>query len=100
LDFPILEIVQQLHQEETITHPDYKTTFLALTRQNFRIIPREIEEWQFHFLEAAKTPVLSSQAAQISSEKSGKPVSDILAELMFFLPVAYENGWLTNLPQG
>ena len=97
LDFPILELTSVLHQKEVPDIPDPDKTYLVISRKNYRVFTNTIEPWQYYFLKATTEPISSHQAATISAEQSGKPVEEILAELMFFLPIAYDNWWLVNL---
>jgi len=97
LDFPILEVTAALHQKEVPEIPEPQQTYVAISRKNYRVFTNTLAPWQYYFLKAAKAPISSHQAATISAEQSGKPVEEILAELMFFLPLAYDNWWLVNL---
>ena len=97
VDFPILEVTAALRQKEAPAIPEPQKTYLAISRKNYRMFTNTLEPWQYYFLKATTKPISSHQAATISAEKSGKPVEEILAELLFFLPVAYDNWWLNSL---
>ncbi len=97
LAFPVLEMTKALHQKELPNIPKPKQSYIAISRKNYRVFSTPLEPWQYYFLKAANEPITSHQAAHISAEQSGKRVEEILAELIFFLPMAYDNWWLVNL---
>jgi len=97
LDFPILEVTAALYQKEVPHIPEPQKTYLAISRKNYRVFTNTLEPWQYYFLKATTEPISSHQAVTISAEQSSKPVEEILAELLFFLPMAYDNWWLIKL---
>lgn len=94
LQFPILEFVRALKKEETVEIPPYQETYIALTRENFYLKAFTLEPWQFHFLQAAQEPITTNEAITIAAAKTNLSKGKLLADLLFFLPMAYENNLL------
>jgi hypothetical protein len=54
----------------------------------------EIEPWQFAFLRACERAVSAHIASRRAAEESGTEASSVLANLVLWLPVAIQSGFL------
>ncbi|MES3025832.1 MAG: DNA-binding domain-containing protein [Pseudomonadota bacterium] len=68
--------------------------FVAVGRQRYRIGMHALQEWQFHYLLAARPGAPAHDCAGAAAEKTGQPVGDILADALLWLPVAAAAGLL------
>jgi hypothetical protein len=90
--FPLNEFLNGLQQGHSPEPPVARTSYVALTRTNYRIRVAELEQWQFAFIENCKEPASVHACAQKAAEASGVNVQNILAALMIWLPVMLEMG--------
>ncbi len=66
---------------------------IVVRRQRYRVSCEELADWQFHFLAAARRgrrPLLTCAAA--ATRCTGRPISELLAKLAFWLPAAQTSG--------
>lgn len=98
LEFPVEDFIYTLKKEEAIPPiPARAKTYLAITRQAYRMKIVELEAWQYHFLEVAQAPIAASKAARNAAEKVGEESGKLIADAMFFLPQAFQDNLLQKL---
>jgi len=92
---PLTEFYRQLMFEQEWTIPDFRTTYLAVTRLNFRIQFHEVTGWQYHFLsylQSANAACDLNEALHYASVQTSGDMSDLLSEVCLWLPNAIEMG--------
>lgn len=75
--------------------PTAATGYIVVKRQRFRVTCDELTDWQFYFLAAArrgKCPLLA--CAEAAARRTHYTVSELLAKLAFWIPVAQASGLL------
>ncbi|HEX8922880.1 MAG TPA: hypothetical protein VF766_15505, partial [Pyrinomonadaceae bacterium] len=97
LKFPLVEFLKRADGGERPEPPVATVSFAAIGRANYRINMEEVNAWQFAFLEACEHPVSLYGAAQHAAVESGKDSAAVLAELVVWLPVAIELGFLRQV---
>ena len=90
--FPLNDFLNQLQQGSNPEPPARKTTYVALTRKNYRLHIAETNFWQYAFLNACTEPAPIHECAQKAAEETGVGAKNILAGLMVWLPVMVEMG--------
>ncbi len=78
-------------------HPEQRRSFVAIGRADYHLHLKEIEHWQFAFLKACETPTPAHLAARSAAEESGTESSFVLAQLVLWLPVAIQFGFLRGV---
>ena len=68
--------------------------WVAVGRSNYRIDMIALEEWQFHYLQAAQHGAAVQQLALVAAEKSGLPVARVLADVLLWQAMAVGTGLL------
>lgn len=92
---PLIDLYRQLMQEQETIIPAYQTTYLAVTRLNFKIQFYEINEWQFHFLQYLKTQnqaVNMQDGIHYASLHTSHNKADLLSMTCMWLPNALQLG--------
>lgn len=97
LKFPLVEFLKKLDQGERPAPPTPVISFVAISRSHYRIHSNEISAWQFAFLEACQQPISLYLAAQRGAQQSGMARATVLAQLVMWLPVAMESGFLRQV---
>lgn len=101
LSFPLIDLLEAIDREvENPTIPEPRSCFVAITRIRYRVNMSEIEPWQYFFLKSAATTSSPYDCAVKSSQESGKSLDYILAELLLWLPLALNSGFLTVFDLG
>lgn len=86
-----------LFDETAWNQPDQRLSFVAIGRSDYCTHIREIEPWQVAFLKTCESPVSAYVAASCAAEQSGKDPSFVLAQLVVWLPVAIQFGFLRRV---
>jgi hypothetical protein len=92
LKFSLIDFFQEDREESA--QPDVRRSFVAISRSDYRINAMEIEPWQFAFLRACERAVSAHIASRRAAEESGTEASSVLANLVLWLPVAIQSGFL------
>jgi len=95
LKFALVDFFEETDQGPLPT-PEQRPSFVAIGRADYCIHVKEIESWQFAFLRACKAPVSAYVAALVAAEQAGKEPSFVLAQLVLWLPIAIQFGFLTS----
>lgn len=94
LKFPLVAFLKSSDRGERPEPPRPRTSFVAVGRFNYRIHVEEVAPWQFAFLKACERPAFAYEAAQRAARESGREPAELLAELVVWLPVGSEFGFL------
>src|SRR5258707_7970201 len=97
LKFPLVEFLRKLDQDDRPGPPAPQTSYVAIGRSNYRIHTQEIAFWQFAFLNACQLPVSLNSAVQRTAEQCGLEPASLFADLMVWLPIAIELGYLRKV---
>ena len=94
-NFDLTGFLDRIEREDQPVLPDFTKTKIAVCRNNFRINFQRIEEWQYCFLKSFEENSQSiGQAIKIVAENTGHLPSKIMAELMLWIPFAFDMGYL------
>ena len=74
--------------------PPKEDTYLSVSRKNYRVQINKIEKWQYFFLESSKEKISLNSAIETTSNKINISPSTLRAKLVFWLPLAFEMGFL------
>jgi len=85
------------NDEAQLPQPEQRPSFVAMGRSDYRVHVREIDSWQFAFLKACDTPSSAHVAAARAADESGIEASVLLAQLVLWLPVAIQFGFLRRV---
>jgi hypothetical protein len=97
LKFPLVDFLKQSDSGGRPLPPTPRLSFLAIGRSNYQINIEEVTAWQFAFLKACEHPGSLYLAAQRAALESGCESATVLAELLVWLPLAIELGYLRQL---
>ena len=93
LKFALVDFFQETDQQP-LPAPEQRPSLVAIGRADYCIHVKEIESWQFAFLRACESPVSAYAAARVAAEQSGKEPSFVLAQLVLWLPIAIQFGFV------
>lgn len=99
LKFPLVDFLRRSDRNERPEPPQAGDSLAAIGRSNYQLHIEEITQWQFAFLKACERPVSHYSAVRRAAEESGKEPAVVLAELVVWLPVAIEFGFLRPVSQ-
>jgi len=83
--------IEPLHQCEI---PIKKQTYLALSRQNYRVYIYKIEAWQYSFLSVCKNTIKIDDAIKKTAELSQISNKNIREKFLLWLPLSIELGFI------
>ena len=69
---------------------------VAIARLHYRLGMHSLLPWQFHLLQAASEPAPPSQCARQAALDSGRPVDEVLADALLWLPLAEAAGLIAS----
>ena len=92
--FPVVDLVNAVNNGQEPELPLKKDSYVAVCRKNYRVNIRELELWQWCFLNFLQhlgnyTSAVNETALQCNMDKS-----IIMADLMLWLPVALGSGYI------
>jgi hypothetical protein len=90
LDFAIKLLIESINKGIDFETPARVTSYMAISRFAYRIQMHELEAWQYHFLNACKSFVSIHEAANHAATETSLPLSELLARLSIWLPVAVD----------
>lgn len=99
MKFPLVDFLRRSDIGEHPDPPAPQNSFVALGRSNYRVHVEQISHWQFAFLVACEHPKSSYPAVQIAAIESGRDPGQALADLAMWLPIAFELGFLREVPK-
>ncbi|MFZ6732176.1 DNA-binding domain-containing protein [Undibacterium sp. Ji42W] len=98
--FPLLKYWEQAKHapadQDLPVPPEPETSYLAFTRQNYRVQLIPLLAWQYHFLQAACTNPDIHECAVKSSQETGLDIKALLADICLWQPQAQTLGLLTT----
>ena len=97
LKFPLVDFLRRSDQGERPEPPTPRISFAAIGRSNYRIHMEEVALWQLAFMKACEHPTSLYSAVQHAARESGKETASVLAELVVWLPIAMEFGFLRQV---
>lgn len=99
MKFPLVDFLRRSDIGERPEPPAPQDSFVAVGRSNYRLHVEQISLWQFAFLRACERPTSSYPAVRIAAIESGRDPGQTLAEVAMWLPVAFELGFLRQVPK-
>jgi len=98
--FPLLTYWEQAKHapagQDLPAPPDPETSYLAFTRQNYRVQLLSLLPSQYHFLQAAHHHPDLHQCAVQTSKETGLEIQALLADICLWQPQAHALGLLTT----
>lgn len=94
LPFPILPVYEALQSEAGYELPEPKTTYMAISRKNYRLVMNELEHWQFIFLSNCSVAIDILSVIQRTSDACSIPSDALLADLYIWLPLLKQQGFI------
>jgi len=94
LKFSLADFFDGDTDQEQPPQPEQRRSVVAIGRFDYRIHVKEIEPWQFAFLKACDSPSSAHMAAGRAADESGTEPAVLLAQLVLWLPVAMQFGFL------
>lgn len=94
LEFPLVDFVQAVQQGREAKVPDKKESFIAVSRKNYIVHVHEIEPWQWYFLTHLKATGNYLGSAEFAAQKYGLEKSSLMADMMLWIPVAINLGYI------
>ncbi len=92
-DFDLVDFIRLTDKGEEAPLPERKESLMAVCRRNYAINMLNLEPWQWHFLHelthASQMEAVSRVAATLNVDEQ-----TISAELMLWLPVALQKGYI------
>jgi hypothetical protein len=95
LKFPLVDFLKQSDRGGRPEPPPPRASFVAVGRSHYRVHVEEVAAWQFALLKACERPTSPYAAVQLAAAGSGTDPARVLAELVAWLPVAVELGFLS-----
>lgn len=92
--FPLISFIKAVERGEQPSIPSPMPTFVAIGRADYIVKMQELELWQWHFLKALETTDDYMQAVAASAQLSNTPTETVLANLMLWIPVAFNLGYV------
>lgn len=92
--YPILQLIESLENDNTMPNPILNTTYVAITRKQYRVQYYALESWQYDFLQACKNGLDTETIIQKFTVKFEISVDDLQAKLCLWLPMAMNCGLL------
>jgi hypothetical protein len=89
LQFAVKPLIEAVNKGVDFETPARVPSYLAICRITYRVHMHQLEAWQYHFLNACKT-ISVHEAAGYAASAVSLPLSEILARLSIWLPVAVD----------
>ena len=94
MQFPVISFIQAAKNELDLDPPNPRHNYIALSRKNYVVTMYELEKWQWHFLQAMCNGDNYMAAVEVSASACQLAKETILADLMMWMPVAINRGYL------
>lgn len=95
LPFPVLPVYEALQAGTDYILPSFQTTYMAVSRKNYRLVMEEIPEWQYQFLGFCLEAIDLSAAIQLTAGSTGIAPDVLLADLYIWLPLLQQRGYIS-----
>lgn len=94
LQFELIDFIRQSEKGEEAANPLQNHNYTAICRKNYAVNMFQLENWQWHFLKVLNESGHQREAMEKVAEKLNLPVDELSAELMLWLPVALQRGYV------
>ena len=94
--FPLKQFFEKVANDETYDLPEPATTYMAVSRKNYRITIHELSEWQYLFLASCNEPINLLAAIDNTAGSNNLSASELMADLYLWLPVFCDSGLLVR----
>jgi hypothetical protein len=94
LDYPLLALVEQLEQKQSLELPQSQTTLLAMTRINYCFKAFNLSRWQYCFLSHCKQPISIKGAIKKTADALSISSDQLRGDIQLWLPLAISNAQL------
>lgn len=89
LQFDIKPLIEAVNKGFDFETPARGQSYLGINRIAYRVHMHQLEAWQYHFLSTCNT-ISINEAAEFTASTSSMPLSEMLARLSIWLPVAVD----------
>ena len=100
LSFDVVDFIAQLALSTDAPIPSRKTTYIAITRHDYRLQTTRLAHWQYAMLEACTQPIAIHQAVDMAVKQSKVEKALILEALPNWLPHMLESSYLMQTTTG
>ncbi|MCW3082936.1 MAG: hypothetical protein JWP12_302 [Bacteroidetes bacterium] len=94
LQYELLDFIKAVERGKEAETPERKINYLAISRKNYAVNLQQLEAWQFYYLKALAITGDHNAAVKIAATESGIPEESIMADLLLWIPVAMEYGYV------
>lgn len=94
LSRPLTEYVKAVYKNLNAEIPEKQDSFLAISRNHYRVNFQEIEEWQWCFLHALQHTGNYTNAVNFAAQQCTMPQDTLMAGLILWIPVALNFGYI------
>jgi len=94
LQFQLAEFIKAVQQHREAETPEKQQSYMAVSRKNFAVNMHELETWQWHFLRSLQKTDDYMQAVGTASKISAIPQDTLMADLVLWLPIALNSGYI------
>lgn len=92
--FPVVDFITGVNRGYEPEIPGKKDCYIAVCRKNYRVNIRELEIWQWNFLEFLQESGSYTSALDEASKHSNVIPGKLMADLMLWLPLAEGLGYI------
>ncbi len=94
LQYDVLAFIKAVERGKEAETPVQKINYLATSRKNYAVNLQQLEAWQFRYLNALTTSKDHNAAIKTAATESNIPEESIMADLLLWIPVAKEYGYV------
>jgi hypothetical protein len=97
--YPLKTFIEAIDAGESSPElPPVKDNYLAITRKHYRAIMQDIEAWQYYFMLSLQEGNKLDDSVQFAALNTQQDPEDIRQELIFWLPLAADMGFIRQTP--
>ncbi len=97
--YPLKTFIEAIDAGESSPElPAVKDSYLAITRKHYRAIMQDIEAWQYYFMLSLQQGNKLDDSVQFAALNTQQDPEDIRQELIFWLPLAADMGFIRQTP--
>jgi hypothetical protein len=94
INWPLAKYVKAVYQNQQPVMPDKQDSYLAVSRNHYRVNFLEIEQWQWYFLQSLQAANNYTAAVDIAAGQCAIPQDTLMADLILWIPVALNFGYI------
>lgn len=94
LEFELLDFMRKTEKGEEVALPVKNHNFMAVGRRNYAVNMHQLEPWQWHFLQQLGNSTHQMEAVEKTTEILKLDKDSLSAEMMLWLPVALQRGYI------